>query len=607
MRTIISAVLIAVMALSNCTLGHARPDIAEVAAVTHAPAEIIKAASNTGTGAPLRTTPYQGKYTGYGPGHSTIGVDGDYPSLFEATQDLSRFSLTGGDWDFIILNDLTEPNNSLIGQSNTNGHTVTFRPAPGTQPTITFTTTTHTLGGDTWVGHILIGGRFVYTPFLGTQHQPTHNITFDGSSSPSGTDRSLTFRTVQNQAASVLLQVLGDCDHITIKNCRFDYRGYTGLYTPDKPGIVDFVGENYRGIGEGGIPDYGSVINCEIMSIGAGNAGGISYNTRVTYNSDVTGLLRSQGVRLQDNIIRTQLYGITVGSASDPIIAGNTIDITNRPNISINEIAGILCNGITDISGTGTMATIAGNTIRFLPTNPIPSPLYGIKVTSRYHVSHFLVANNMISGLTAPPAGFEYFGRYGIWHNPDATSSATLVHNSIAFHDAPVSAATTATRTAAIYTGGPNLPSKGPTILRNNIIRMGVPGAAAISGPNLQDRIFSNHNNLFVTSGSLVAYNNGTAYPLLTDWQNANGQDFQSIQLDPLQTAGLTSGNWAGPIGAWNPDMHFTAFPNPEYLAPPLSGVDYDVDGEPRLGPQVLMGADEIAPPAAAVPSWNLY
>ena len=44
-------------------------------------------------------------YDGNGPGQSTIGEGGDYPSLLAACTTISAAPLTGAAWTFLILND----------------------------------------------------------------------------------------------------------------------------------------------------------------------------------------------------------------------------------------------------------------------------------------------------------------------------------------------------------------------------------------------------------------------------------------------------------------------------------------------------------------------
>jgi hypothetical protein len=115
----------------------------------------------SGLGLAERSTVAYGPYDGYGPGESTIGAGGDYESLFDACMDVNELPLTGGDWTFRIVSDLFEEYNSYLGQPDTNGNLITFRPALNTSATVTFTTTTWArYSGESAEGHFLLGNHY---------------------------------------------------------------------------------------------------------------------------------------------------------------------------------------------------------------------------------------------------------------------------------------------------------------------------------------------------------------------------------------------------------------------------------------------------------------
>src|SRR5262245_2158037 len=99
-------------------------------------------------------------YTGAGPGTSTIGgVTPDYPDLTSAVTAVNAAPLTGGNWTFLIAGDTTETANIAMGQ-NTNGNTITFKPAAATTPTITFAPIADNTSG-AYVANWMIGSQAI--------------------------------------------------------------------------------------------------------------------------------------------------------------------------------------------------------------------------------------------------------------------------------------------------------------------------------------------------------------------------------------------------------------------------------------------------------------
>ncbi len=584
----------------------------------------------SGNGLPYRGTLVEGDYTGYGPGQSTIGAGGDFPSLEKAAQAISSRPLTGGGWTFLILNDLTEPNNSIIGQRNTNGNTITIRPAPDTSPTVTFTTETDRLNtqGVNFVqlpAHITIGGKVrVNDPSRSLPLEATHKIAINGSSVVGGTEKNLTFKNIQGLGATNAVHVLGNCDHVSISNCIFELypAREAQVYHPGVLGTVGYSSSQNRNLSGVllpvfEIPDHGSLTNC-VFSSTSTDGTSIGYNNRPT--DYFANSLPSSSVRIQNNIIRTNGRGIGVRFAKDPLITSNTI-IINKPVVSVylfwgHAGVGILCTGLEEYlpDQAQTNAQIIGNHIQFTGDLPTSVGLVGILVGSQYNSSaQYVIANNVITGLTAPVAEYGLVPRYGICNYANSLTTVTISHNSIDFHALSGTDDTTARNCAAISHGNKFDGFTGNSIIQNNIMRVAVPNAVAIGSYGSYSsyggggKIHSDNNNIYTTNGSLVGNVGNEYYPTLADWQTSTGQDLASISLDPFVPAGEGLGAWIGPADSMNPDVHFSSFPGAEYLAPQVAGVDTDFDGDFREGTEVIMGADEPPYPRATVGEWQLY
>lgn len=121
--------------------------------------------------------------------------------------------------------------------------------------------------------------------------------------------------------------------------------------------------------------------------------------------------------------------------------------------------------------------------------------------------------------------------------------------------------------------------------------------------PNLSPH----YNSVHPTETAVAGFDPSGSQPSLADRVHATDQDFDSVDVDPVIQQQPGHGTWTLPSGSHHPDMHFTAFPGPEYLAPHSPGVDYDFDGAPRPGPDVLIGAHEVAPLASSIGNWHLY
>jgi hypothetical protein len=137
----------------------------------------------------------------------------NYTSLATAFSAINTNGV-GGDIVLSISSSLTEANDIALGV-NTGNYTITIKPKAGVTPTITFSRTTGYSGG--LGGHIIIGAAANNSGTL----TPTNNIVIDGSNTNGGTTKDLTLlgATTSGTVTKPVINVIGNCDYITVKNC----------------------------------------------------------------------------------------------------------------------------------------------------------------------------------------------------------------------------------------------------------------------------------------------------------------------------------------------------------------------------------------------------
>lgn len=549
-------------------------------------------------------------YDGNGPGESTIGTGGDYASLYDACEAISAASLTGGDWDFLILNDLDESLNSSITQTESSSHTITLRPAPGVDATVTFTTT-YPQPPIRTVGHLTVGAKTVYVNSQTTlTYIQTHNITIDGSNTPGDTTQNLTFKNLAGDGARTLIGVMGHCDNITVKNCKLDSYGTygTGSGAPYSLPVagVDFV-QRDLGLGMNAplaeVQNGGLVQNCEMRKLGNFAAIGVSLNCRGVQTPYFPNRA-SDSFTVSDNTITSFSLGIRTMGAQTLVIADNTI----RPGPGGPYAIGMHLQPAVAI---GSVSYVSGNTITF-PKLIQSARLSGIHTRELNSQSETFLDNNVIAGDFSRGTAYTFAPyAYGVLSEVEADSTVTLRHNSIAMHGTNI----VPNLTAGFHLGGFEaipLASYGKAILRNNIVRVGLPMTVAIRTEGTSATIDSDYNDLFAIPGSYIGrceqFPRHEPNPeTLSWWQAVSGQDTHSSNIDPYVPAGTGLGTWIGPADSDLANLHFTAYPGPDYLAPALAEVPADIDGDSRSGELAVMGADTMAIPATRVDEWGLY
>ncbi len=115
-------------------------------------------------------------------------------------------------------------------------------------------------------------------------------------------------------------------------------------------------------------------------------------------------------------------------------------------------------------------------------------------------------------------------------------------------------------------------------IINNCIVNTGEGYAIRYDSPT---NSVSNYNN-FYHAGNNIGYYNNSPIGDLTDWQNANGFDANSISVDPLYTS--------------DTDLHVNTI-DLNAAATPLADLPNDIDGDTRDAATPDIGADEFTPP----------
>jgi hypothetical protein len=154
-------------------------------------------------------------YAATGPGTSTIGPGGTYPTLRAAVDAINAAgSRDGSQWIFEFIGDTTEPENAGFGIPVDPAGGFLFRPAAGVTATVTFTRNTDDNAGPS--GQFVLGGQgaTIAWPAAATGFR---NVTIDGNN---GTvDHALTFRYTGTAASfQSPIAIVADASNIVIRN-----------------------------------------------------------------------------------------------------------------------------------------------------------------------------------------------------------------------------------------------------------------------------------------------------------------------------------------------------------------------------------------------------
>ena len=567
----------------------------------------------------LHATAYNGQ------GVYTVGSGvTDYPTLGAFAADFTALS-TGmtGDTTVTIVSDLTETTNPLLG-APTNGSTLYIKPQASQKPVVTFTKTTlDATAASGLAGNLVIGPR-AYATALPANLTLASNfaamkVVIDGSNTPNGTTRDLTFQNVATspEINRFIINVSGDCDNTVIKNCKVisNTAGAT-----DNIGIVFWHRYTTDGAPLNLAPDNCTVSNCDIntsVSVAPASAnivgigvkcariGAAATGTAITglkvQNCDISASLRclylndNAGGLVDGNRLKIQQSGGGGGQVIEAVkhdgsnaVLGWTMDVTRNTfaidSQSTRGIHGAVSMGggmTTAISATpGTVTNIANN---FVTANCLTTSVSA--TTSIYHIVEL--------------EGNTLTGTFNVLHNSFDAEDWTAYTVSTADLDNLGAISTKATASNQF---------NGILNVRNNIVRIA------------EDRL--KYFQCANTTGTNAAYNfdNNTIYrpnqPLvgsgihfaelpyntnLNDfaaWQ-ATAHDSNSNQADPLVGAG--TGKWIS-----TSDLHFDADPGSTFQSATSVGATVDIDNQARPNGALEKGADEFYA-VSSVKDWSIY
>jgi hypothetical protein len=309
-----------------------------------------------------------------------------------------------------------------------------------------------------------------------------------------------------------------------------------------------------------------------------------------TYTSGVpggTGTTEShQGIVLRNNDIYGGQRSINLGHVEEILIENNRLSLKQtRGGFNTH----VLIHTIPPTDGwiTGAELTIRGNRVAAARTasNNAAIGVWGFLLDSPGD-NTYTIENNFIGGidLTATAGSLTRFAGINLTR---ATSSTLVVqHNSI---DMEAPAGLTGLDSSKAFTVGvTNTGFTGTVIVKNNIIRAGGPGVAALNFAPATGVWFSD-NNIFFSANGAIGRRNGAVKNSLVDWQGT-GLDANSRSIDARLPDAPFHGRWL--LGDAGGDLHFSATPGIRYQFPAIPGITSDIDGETR-GSTTFAGADE--------------
>ncbi|MGQ9559868.1 MAG: T9SS type A sorting domain-containing protein [Candidatus Oleimicrobiaceae bacterium] len=522
--------------------------------------------TNNGLGAyEVNTNFLKGVYYVGAPGTAPGGGDPDYPSLKAACDALNQRLITG-DCTFFITSDLTEPVNVALGV-NAAPYMVTFKPAPGVVPTITFTQSTDAPSAG------ISGAWVIGTKDLATTAQvvTTGNIVIDGSNTEGGTTRDMTVTTAATAHGNATpLRLIGDVNRIIVKN----------VQVVAQQSVTYGLLLTYRydsGLGKFLVPDTVTVENCQIVNTVKSSAQGLAISTYGTPPAG-TPLVSPQAIVFRGNTITAKTRGIFLNYAGSTDIAGNEIFVeqTNAGFMSFGIFGYTICNA-TDV------LNIYNNKITLLSTANNTAGDYGIVGIQCGSRGTYNVYNNFVTGFQATTvAANPNVKLFGLRLNTAGVIS-NVVHNTIHMSDLAITPGTGVVQYAGIYV------SNGTNVVKNNIIYNAEDDFKtwAIYRGDTTGTLEADYNNYYCagTTNAQTGYWITTDAAGLADWQAASGLDAHSV---------AKAVEFVGPT-----DLHLTGSSLGDFdlAGTPIPEVTTDIDGDPRSVSYPYMGADEGSVP----------
>lgn len=523
--------------------------------------------TNNGVGAyvldlrPQLSGTYYVGAAGTGPG----GSNPDFPSLRDAFQAINNSNITGN-CTFFITSDITEVTTpGGIGLAvNPEPYTITFKPFTGVQPTITLPYTSDSNAGPS--GAFIIGipmeNNISWNDF-----RTTKNIVIDGSNTPGGTTRNLTFTNLTNSVGNAFpIAIVGDVSNLTIKNCNIHYKAQTTSTSNMFRAAVQIRARLQNDINwtPSNITLENNHISSNFPGVSQGLLGVVTVALAPQPTTQVNGLI------IRNNRIEGKQRAIGLGWSANSTIHNNEI-ILNQNIVGTTTNTAIVATNVTPTS----TVNIYNNVISSISSisNGTTAGNIGISIES---AGTYNVYNNMIFGFgltaTNPTAFLRGIAITG------ATANVNLYYNTILMNNI----ADIGTGSVA-YSG--IFINNGTSDLKNNIVvsQEGDFANYCINRTGTSGTVTSNFNNFFranITNGN-IGFWNATATPTLANWQTASGQDANSkskqvtfVSTTDLHLAGSSVGDF-------------------DLAGTPIAGITTDIDGQTRHSMFPYMGADE--------------
>jgi len=533
--------------------------------------QLFVLSTNNGIGAytldfrPQLSGTYYVGANGTGPG----GSNPDFPSLRDAFQAINN-SLITGNCTFFITSDITEVTTpGGIGLAvNPGSYTITFKPFTGVQPTITLPYTSDSNSGPS--GAFIIGIP-MENNIAWSDLRTTRNIIIDGSNTPGGTTRDLTFTNQTNSVGNAFpIVMVGDVSNVTIKNCNIHYKAQTTSTSNLFRAAVQIRGrlENSINWTPSNITIENNHINANFPGVSQGLQGIVTVALSPQPTTQVDGLI------IRKNLIEGKQRAIALGWSANTNIHDNTL-VMNQ-NISASTANQVIV--AANITPTSTV-NIYNNYISSVSTmsNATTGVNSAISIES---AGTYNIYNNMIYGFnltaTNPIATLR-----GIAVT-SATATANIFFNTIYMNDLPSIGTGTVSYSGLFFNNGTN-------DVKNNIVYSAEGDFAnyCINRTGTTGTLTSNYNNFYrvnTTNGN-VGFWNTAATPTLANWQTASGQDANSkskqvffVSTTDLHLTGTSVGDF-------------------ELAGTPISGITTDIDGQNRHPMFPYMGADEANVP----------